>query len=336
MGDKTVSTIEDIAKLAGVSKSTVSRALNDSPLIGEETRERIHTIARQHNFQMHVAARRLSLQKSRTIVFVTHNLARDFCIFDIFGLEMVGAISNALAANNYDMLMAHVDPYTTTWASQYLDSGRADGFILMTSTRKSFHIKKLLEINAPFIVWGVTPPNQSYCSVTGDNYNGGLLAGRRLLSQGRKKIAFLGGAEGELEVIRRYQGFEAAMLEAGRTVDPDLVVYADYMSEAAAEKTKLLLERAPDLDGIFSNSDVMAIAAMDALRAKGRRIPDDVAVVGYDDLSIAAICNPPLTTISQHLPLAGRMLAENLIQRLQKGVVTNMTVPVTLVERQSA
>ena len=335
MGDKSVSTIEDIARLAGVSKSTVSRALNDSPLIGEETRARIHDIARRHNFQVHVAARRLSLQESRTIVFVTHTYRKDFCFNDLFSMEMVGAISNALGANNYDMLMAHVDPYTTDWASQYLDSGRADGFILMTSTHKNFHIKKLLEMNAPFIVWGVPAPNQSYCSVTGDNFKGGLLAGQRLLGQGRKKIAFLGGMPGELEVERRYQGFEAAMLEAGRAVDPDLVVYANYMSDTAAEKISQLLERFPDLDGIFSSSDVMAIGAMDALHRAGRRIPDDVAVIGYDDLSIASISNPPLTTISQHLPLAGRMLAENLIQRLQKGIVINATVPVDLVERQS-
>ena len=335
MGEKTVSTIDDIATLAGVSKSTVSRALNDSPLIGEETRTRIQAIAREHNFQIHVAARRLSLQKSRTIVFVTHNYHKDFCFADLFGLEMVGAISHALADNNYDMLMAHVDPYVTTWASQYLDSGRADGFILMTQTRKTFHIQRLVEIGAPFIVWGVPLPNESYCSVTGDNYRGGLLAGRRLLNLGRKKIAFLGGPQGELEVERRYQGFEAAMLEAGRTVDSALVVNAHYSSEGAAEMTGLLLEQAPDLDGIFSCSDVMAVGAMDVLRASGRSIPGDVAVVGYDDLSIAAICNPPLTTISQHLPLAGRMLAENLIQYLQQGVVTNVCVPVDLIVRQS-
>jgi DNA-binding LacI/PurR family transcriptional regulator len=335
MGDKTVSTIDDIARLAGVSKSTVSRALNESPLIGEETRERIHAIALEHNYQVNVAARRLSLQKSRTIVFVTHNYHKDFCFLDLFGLEMLGAISHALADSNYDMLMAHVDPYVTTWASQYLDSGRADGFILMTQTRKNFHIKKLIEMNAPFIVWGVPLPNESYCSVTGDNYRGGLLAGRRLLSLGRKRIAFLGGPTGEIEVERRYQGFEAAMLEAGRAVDPALVVDAHYSSESAADMTRRLLEQAPDLDGIFSCSDVMAIGAMDVLRAAGRSIPGDVAVIGYDDLSIAPITNPSLTTISQHLPLAGKMLAENLIQYLQKGIVINATVPVDLIVRQS-
>ncbi len=333
--ERTVQNIGDIARLAGVSKSTVSRALNDSPLIGEETRARIRAIAREHNFTVNVTAQRLSRQESRTIAFVTHQHRSSFCFRDLFGLEMVGAISNALAEKKYDLLMAQVDPYVTTWASQYLESGRADGFILMTSTRKQWHIKKLLDMEAPFIVWGVPLPNQCYCSVTGDNYRGGYLAGQRLCQLGRRRIAFLGGPADEAEVERRYQGFEAALREAGQALDPALVAYADFSEETAAEQTHTLLERVPGLDAIFANSDVMAIAAMDVLRSAGKRIPEDVAVIGYDDLSIAAISNPPLTTISQHLPLAGRMLAENLIQRLQKGIVINATVPVDLVERQS-
>jgi len=172
--------------------------------------------------------------------------------------------------------------------------------------------------------------------VAGDNFSGGKLAGQHLVGQGRRKIAFLGGPAGELEVQRRYAGFEAALLEGGCTIDPALVTHTHFTSETAAQEMGRLLEQAPDLDAVFANSDVMAIAAMDVLRAAGRRIPEDVAVVGFDNLSIAAICNPPLTTVSQNLPLAGRLLADNLIQFLQKGLVTNVSVPVELVRRQSA
>jgi DNA-binding LacI/PurR family transcriptional regulator len=336
MNDKSVQTIEDIARLAGVSKSTVSRALNDSPLIGKETRTRIQALARAHNFQGNVAARRLSMQESRTIAFVTHYYRKDFCFMDLFAMELVGAVSNALADKKYDLLMAHVNPFETDWANQYLDTGRADGFILMTSTRKQHHIQKLVDMGAPFIVWAVPSANQSYCSVTGDNFNGGKLAAQHLLSLGRQKIAFLGGPAGEMEVERRYAGYEAALLEAGCQVDPALVAHAFYTAETAAQEMRRLLERVPQLDAVFANSDVMAIAAMDVLRESGRRIPEDVAVIGYDNLSIAAICNPPLTTINQNLPLVGRLLADNLIQFLQKGIVTNVSVPVELVVRQSA
>ena len=176
MRKNTIKSIADIAKLAGVSKSTVSRALNDSPLIGEETKAKIRSIARQHNFQINVPARQLSLQQSRTIAFVTHAYHKEFSVADLFGLEILGGISHGLVAQGYDMLVIHVDPQDTKWAHQYFDTGRVDGFILMTSSRKQSHVKALLDVGAPFIVWGVSQSNQKYCSVTGDNFNGGKLA----------------------------------------------------------------------------------------------------------------------------------------------------------------
>jgi DNA-binding LacI/PurR family transcriptional regulator len=336
MSNKTIKTIADIARLAGVSKSTVSRALNDSPLIGEETKERIRAIARQYDFKVNVPARQLSLKQSQTIAFVTHAYHKDFSVADLFGLEIMGGVSSGLHANGYDMLVIHVDPRDTQWVHQYLDTGRVDGFILMTSTRKQSHIKTLLEMDAPFIAWGVPQPNQSYPSVTGDNFNGGKLATEHLIRIGREKIAFLGGPLEELEVQQRYHGYETALKEAGKGNDSALIAYGDFSNTSGAEAMKKLLEQAPDLDAIFVNSDLMAIAAMDVIREEGRRVPDDIAVVGYDDLSIAEHSNPPLTTIRQNIPMAGKLLAQNLIQYLQTGVVTNMSIPVELIVRKSA
>ncbi len=335
MSTKSVKTIADIARLAGVSKSTVSRALNDSPLIGSETKERIRAIAREHNFQINVPARQLSLKQSRTIAFVTHAYHKEFSVADLFGLEIMGGISSGLHAHGYDMLVIHVDPRDTQWAHQYLDTGRVDGFILMTSTRKQYHIKTLLEMGAPFIVWGIPQYNQSYPSVTGDNFTGGKLATEHLIGSGRERIAFLGGPADELEVQQRYQGYETALLKAGQGIDPALIAYGDFSNTSGATAMEQLLEQAPNLDAVFVNSDLMAIAAMDVIRAHGRRVPEDVAVVGYDDLSIAEHSNPPLTTIRQNVPLAGKLLAQNLIQYLQTGLVTNVTMSVELVVRQS-
>jgi DNA-binding LacI/PurR family transcriptional regulator len=164
-----VKTIEDIARLANVSKSTVSRALNDSPLIKPETKERIQAIARAHNFRLNAPARNLSLRESRTVAYVTHAYHKEFSMEDLFGLEIMGGIAHGLHALGYDLLVIHVDPRDIAWAHQYLDSGRVDGFILMTASRKQTHIKALVEMGAPFIVWGVPLPKTSYCSVTGDN-----------------------------------------------------------------------------------------------------------------------------------------------------------------------
>jgi DNA-binding LacI/PurR family transcriptional regulator len=331
-----VKTIADIAKLAGVSKSTVSRALNDSPLIGEETKEKIRSIARQHNFQVNASARQLSKQESCTIAFVTHAYHKDFSVADLFGLEIMGGISAGLARRNYDMLVIHVDPQDTKWAHQYYETGRVDGFILMTSSRKHSHTKALLEIGAPFITWGVAPASPKYCTVTGDNVNGGKLAVEHLISTGRKRIGFIGGPPDEIEVQQRLSGYKSVLEVAGKKVDEKLIEYGDFSNTSGAEAMKRLLKKSPDIDAVFVNSDLMAIAAMDEIRENGKRVPEDIAVVGYDDLSIAEHSNPPLTTIRQNIPLAGKLLAENLIQYLSSGMATNVSTPVELVIRKSA
>jgi DNA-binding LacI/PurR family transcriptional regulator len=336
MSKRTIRTLADLAQLAGVSKSTVSRALNDSPLIGEDTKTRIRTLAHQHNFQINARARQLSMQQSRTIAFVTHAYHKDFSVADLFGLEILGGVSNGLAKQGYDLLVIHVNPQDTKWAHQYFDTGRVDGFILMTSTRKQTHVKALTEIDAPFIIWGVPQPNQKYCSVTGDNFNGGKLAAEHLISNGRQKIAFIGGPAYELEVQHRFEGYKSALHAAGRSIDATLVEYGDFSNTSGAEAMQRLLEKTPELDAVFVNSDLMAIAAMDAIRETGRHVPDDIAVVGYDDLSIAEHSNPPLTTIRQNIPLAGMLLAQNLIQYLQSGLATNVSIPVQLIIRKSA
>lgn len=336
MGKKTVQTIDDIARLANVSKSTVSRALNDSPLIKLETRERIQAIAREQNFCINEPARSLSRRQSRTVAFVTHAYHENFSVEDLFGLEIMGGISNGLYELGYDLLVIHVNPRDTRWAHQYLDSGRVEGFLLMTSTHKAKHIKALAEMGAPFIVWGVAAPNASFCTVAGDDLTGGRIATEHLIRAGRQRIAFLGGPTEELEVQARYNGYESALIAAGRSVDPARVACGDYSHESGISAMKSLLDRSPDLDAVFVNSDLMAIGAIDYIQSTGRRVPEDIAVIGYDDISLAAFNNLPLTTVRQNIPLAGKLLAQNLIQHIQTGVVTHVTIPVELVVRKSA
>lgn len=335
MTKKTVHNIEDLARLANVSKSTVSRALNDSPLVKPETREQIQALAREHNFSINAPARNLSLRRSRTIAYVTHAYHGCFSMEDLFGLEIMDGIASGLHGLGYDVLVVHVDPRDTAWAQQYLDSGRVDGFILMTSSRKQAHIKVLADLGAPFIIWGTTP-KISCCSVTGDNFNGGRLATEHLLGLGRQRIAFLGGMEAEIEVQERFKGYESALQAAGRSLQPQAVVYGDYSHASGVTAMQRLLQQSPDLDAVFVNSDLMAIGAINVIQESGRRVPEDVAVVGYDDLSVAGLNNLPLTTIRQNIPLAGKLLAQNLIQYLQSRVVTHTVIPVELVIRKSA
>jgi DNA-binding LacI/PurR family transcriptional regulator len=329
-----VQTIADIARLAGVSKSTVSRALNDSPLIAADTKERIRAIARQHRFQLTVPARSLSTKRSHAIAFVTYSYKKESSVPDAFMLELQSGVSSALHALGYDLLVVHVDERDTEWAAHYLESGRADGFILLTATCTQHHLDTLVDMRAPFILWGA-PPGSGYCSVIGDNVTGGRLATEHLLQGGRSRIAFLGGYENH-EVDSRRRGYQAALRAAGIEPDPALAVNTHWTEETGRTAMEELLARDPELDGVFACSDVLAIAAVDVLRERGVSVPADVGVVGYDDIAVARFCNPPLTTIRQNGPLAGRLLAEHLVQHLHTGLVTNVSIPAELVVRESA
>lgn len=338
MSKDTLQTLEDIARLANVSKSTVSRALNNSPLLNQETRERIQAIARENHFHINASARNLRLRQSRTIAYVVPTYHPGFLSSeDLFGMEILSGIGKGLRDQGYDLLIAHIDdPSDTTWAQNYLDSGRVDGFILMTSSFRHAHIKSLVATGAPFIGWGTPVPNLNYCSVSGDNTTGGMLATQHLIQIGRQRVAFLGGPEDSMTVKCRFKGYETALQAAGRRVDSNLVTYTDYSYASGSAAMQRLMEQSTDLDAVFVNSDLMAVGAIQVIQNWGKRVPEDIAVVGYDDLPIAVYNNLPLTTIRQNLPLAGMLLSQNLIQHIQKGVITNVTLPVELVIRKSA
>jgi DNA-binding LacI/PurR family transcriptional regulator len=331
---KKLKSIDDIARLAGVSKSTVSRALNDSPLVGEETKARIVAIAKDHEFKPSAIARNLSTRKSRTIAFVNCAFLKyEGGLSDLFSIEIMGGIGLGLYELGYDMLIASINPGDRDWVPGYLDSGKVDGFILMTSESKKEHVDLLLESGAPFIAWGFGAGR--YCSVSGDDARGGRLAAERFLSRGRRRIGFIGGPRVETEVKERYRGFSEALRDAG--LDPkQLAAFCDYSEHAAEREMAALLRRPGGVDAVFVAGDLMAIAAMRSIKAAGLRIPDDVAVIGYDDLTIASYVTPSLTTVNQNVPGAGRILARDLVAFLEKGVVSTTTVPVRLVERESA
>ena len=333
-----VRTIADIARLAGVSKSTVSRALNDSPLISEKTKARIHAIAQAYNFTAHQGARNLSLRRNHTFAFVfpIEPEAGQVLATDPFVLQMLGAIAHTLTKYDYDLLVAQTRIEDQDWVKRYLDSKRVDGLIIFSYQGYSRDIAKLAIRQAPFIVWGASPLEKTFCSVCSDDVAGGFLATQHLIRLGRKRIAFLGGTQGEGEFSRRYQGYKRALKEAGYTPDASLAVSADCTSQSGYEAMKRLLKLSPAIDAVVIGSDVMAIAAMEALREAGRHVPEDVSVIGYDDIPIAAYCSPPLTTIRQDISKAGKLLVRNLMQYLDDQAVTNAILPVELIVRKSS
>ncbi|POQ98988.1 hypothetical protein AU468_11400 [Alkalispirochaeta sphaeroplastigenens] len=335
MEKKRLRSIGELAELAGVSKSTVSRVLNNSPLIGDRTAERIREIARQYDFKLNVPAQRLSLGSSRTIAFVMYPHQHTcVSVCDLFSMEIMGGLSRGLFDYQYDMLLVQVDPDQSQWATHYLDTGKVDGFVVSTSLHKQRHAEELLSIGAPFVAWGRS--GGRYCSVCGDDHRGGYIATNHLISIGRKRIGFIGGPPEEIEVKDRYQGYIDALNEAGREPDPSLVWYGDFSDASGATGMDQILRQNRHVDAVFVNSDLMALSTIAYLRNRGLAVPQDVAVVGYDDLSVASRSVPALTTVSQNMSLAGKILARDLITFLQDKVVTESVVPVELVVRESA
>ena len=331
-----VKTIADIAKLAGVSKSTVSRALNDSPLISKKTREKIQSIAQSHSFEAHQGARCLSLRRSNTLALIVpvFNSSEHF-MTDPFLVEILRGVMQGTSVRKYDLLIAQPQCPEIRGIKRYIDSKRADGLIMVCCSSLGDSITELAQQEIPIIVWGAGE-NQPYCTVNCDNISGGRLATQHLLQLGRKRIAFIGGCEGAPETHWRYQGYAESLQKSGISLEPSLVSYGDYSSASGHQRMAELLAHHQDLDAVFACSDLIAFGAISAIRESGRRVPQDISVVGFDNIPMTEHSDPPLTTISQNISKAGEMLVHNLMQYLTDGIISHTVLPVNLVQRKSS
>lgn len=328
--------MSDIARLAGVSVSTVSRALNGSPLINAETRDRITQLARSLNYSINLGAQNLRLRKNQTIaVVVPYDSTSRQHISDPFFLSIVGAIADALTDLGYDMLLSRVDAERLDSAAALFDSGKAIGLIVIGQWRHHDQLNALAARQVPLVVWGGQLPQQLYCSVGGDNVAGGLQATRHLLQLGCRRIVFVGDAQLP-EVALRREGHWQALRQAGLAPDPVLELAVPFEVIAARAALDRLCTGGTPFDGVLACSDLLALQAVQALRAHGRRVPQDVAVVGYDDMPVATYSDPPLTTVHQPVALAGAELVDAMLALLRGERVPPRTLPVHLVLRESA
>jgi len=329
-------TIQDIATLLGLSKSTVSRALNNNTVIAEDTRRRVAEAARSLKFTKNVSAQRLSQRQSRTIAFVTHASVEGSQASDLFGLEIMSGVSQGLQALGYEMLVKPIDYRDYSWVRKLLDSGQVDGFVLMTSSRKAHHTRALVREKAPFIAWGAASSSAAFPSVCADNRMGGVLVGRYLAGLGVGPLAVLAGPAEELEVQGRTEGFLAGVSEAGGGLDPRYVLHGDYSEADGYRVMEELLRLDPPPRAVFAEGDLMAIGALKAAKGRGLKVPGDVAIVGFDNLMVSSYTDPPLTTVSQHLPQGGVALAQGLVRYLETGQISHVVMPVELIRRGSA
>ena len=329
----------DIAYLAGVSQPTVSRALRGSPMVSEETRRRIESIAQQLNYKVDKNASNLRCQHSNTLALLLfEDPTPDDSLINPFFLAMLGSITRACAQRGYDLLVSF-QQQSGNWHVDYEDSRKADGIILLgygDFLEYRLRLEQLVKQGTHFVRWGAVMEGQPGLSVGCDNFNGGQEATQHLLRLGRRRIAFLGHASGHYpEFFERYRGYSEAIKAAGASVSTALQVDAITMEQSGYEAACELLSRGEPFDAIVAASDLIAIGALRALQERRIDVPGAVSVVGFDDIPAASLANPPLTTVMQDTRLAGEALVDGLLRSVHGEPAENKVLPTRLVVRRS-
>lgn len=328
----------DIAYQAGVSQSTVSRALRDSPAVNQETKDRIFAIAKQLNYKVDKNASNLRKQRSGTLALLLfEDPTVDESQINPFFLAMLGSITRACTKRGHDLLISF-QQLSNDWHADYEDSKKADGIILLGYGDYVDYEEKLNQLLAQethFVCWGARVEGHPEFTIRSNNQQGGRLAGEHLLGLGRSHFAFIGNAsEHSPEFFERYQGFVQALSTKG--IKPEQVPQLDAISteQAGFDATLQLLASGYKPDAIFAASDLIAIGVMRALQQQGFHVPSNVAVVGFDDIPVASFSSPALTTIQQNTTLAGEMLVVNLLRLInQEGIAQTEIEPKIIVRR---
>jgi DNA-binding LacI/PurR family transcriptional regulator len=331
-----VRNITDLAKLAGVSPGTVSRALADSQLIAKKTRDKIQQLAREHDFRPNVMARNLRIKRAGAIgVLIPLGHETGQHISDPFFMTLLGHLADALTERGHDLLLSRVIPTDPGWLSRVVDSGRVDGVILIGQSDQLTVIDSVAQRYLPMVAWGANLPGQVHCSVGSDNRKGGELAARHLIERGCRNFAFFGDPIAP-EISERLAGCRTALAEAG--MSDGLTILPAHLTAETAHPTisKWLDETKTIPNGIIAASDVIAMSALRALSEHGVSVPGEVHVIGYDDLAFANQTVPPLSTIRQDLAAGAMHLVDLLFRRIAGENTSSVVLEPTLVVRQSS
>ena len=325
-------TLEDLAKLAGVSVSTVSRALNDHPLISTRTKQRIWGLAREHDYAFRQSMPTSPIGAEGSIVVVTPYFhGRPLPLSHPFFLELLASIGEAARARDCDFTVSHVAPSTYDDLVHATTTSRANGVIFLGQSAMHQELNRLSQTSARFVVWGAKLPGQNYRSIGSDNQLGGTRATAHLARLGRRRIAFIGGTDPE--AMQRRRGYETALKTVGLDFDAALVCDVEFELESAEAAVSGLLNRGVDFDGVVGASDLIALGAIRALVRSGRSVPGDVSVVGYDDMLLSRLSTPALTTVRQDTREAGRLLVGSILDPVADFAFDRL--PTELIVRES-
>lgn len=329
-----VRSIADLARIAGVSVSTVSRALTNKGALNKGTRERIQAIADQHGFKLNVAAQNLRLGRTGAIaVLLPLGHERGQHLSDPFFMAMLGFLADALTDRGYDLLLSRVLPDGDDWLDAFIRAGRTDGIIIIGQSNQAKVLDRTAGHYRPMVIWGAHAPHNAHITVGTDNEAGGALAARHLVERGRRRLAYFGNV-GAPEFAARYDGFLAGLPADLR--DGVELVPTHITPEASLSMATDYFAAGNRPDGIFAASDVVALSLLSAAAEQGISVPGDLSIVGFDDIPIARLANPPLTTVRQDIQAGAQQLVDLLFRRLSGEEAGSVQLTPTLVVRETS
>ena len=326
----------DIARLAGVHVSTVSRALAGSPLVERGMREAILRIAAERGYVVNRAASNLRTSRTQTIsVAIPLAHERGQALTDPFFTDMLGHLADEITRRGYGMYLEKIVPPMEGWLANLIAARRSDGIIVIGQSTEHEALERAAAQYAPLVVWGGHAPKQSYCVVGTDNVAAARMATEHLLAAGRRRIVFVGDPSIP-EIRLRHQGYKLALARAGRRSAAPRVVKSHLTPQAAHDAMLEFIASGAKFDGLFAATDIIAIGCLRALAATDHSVPRDVAVVGFDDIAMAAHVHPALTTVRQDFARGASLLVDLLLRRAAGEPAESVVLPGELVVRDSS
>ena len=325
-------TLHDVAHATGVSTRTVSRVVNNEEGFSDETRERVLAAIKELGYRPNMAARSLITNKTQTIGLVVYYLT------DPFFPGLADGVERAARQRKHTIYLSTHDgvPGTQREVLDSLASHGVDASIVFPCVGGDGDLRELVDGGLPLVVIDKDIRHPGIGIVSSDIYGGAVMATEHLVAAGREQLAMLGNVTADTQ--RREGGFRQVMQTAGLEIDERRVIRAEPTIDGARAATRQILDEAPDLTGLFAYNDLMAIGAIDELKRAGRVVPDDVAVVGFDDIPLTAYMTPPITTVRLNREQVGAAAVEMAVRLAgdPRSEVDPVIVPVSLIERGSA
>jgi LacI family transcriptional regulator len=326
-------TLRDVAARAGVSVNTVSRALNNSGYVSRSARDRVTAAAEELQYVPNAVASSLRSQRTQSLALLLTDITNPFWTTVARGVE-----DTAIAAG-YGVMLCNTDEDPAKEA-RYLDlltRRRIDGLVVGPTSESTELLQSLLRRGVPFVIVDRWVEGVAADSVRGDSHGGAYAATRHLLQTGFRRIALIGGPATVSTADEREAGYRAALAGAGVPVDPALICRGSYRQTGGYDATRALLAAAHPPDAIFAGNSLIALGALEAVRSLGRRVPEDVALISFDDFPYAAVALPFLTAVVQPAAEIGRQAARMLLERLADPAAPPraLILPTELVVRRS-